>query len=141
MQTLANHARFVPAFHYFAVPVLLINSIVALVAAWRNPSLATGWGVVVAAALMTAAVFARTFALTAQDRLIRLEETLRMQRVLPASAHGDIAKLTRFQYVALRFASDEELPELVRRAAAGEFATPADIKKAVRNWRPDLLRV
>jgi hypothetical protein len=80
-------------------------------------------------------------ALTAQDRVIRLEETLRMQRVLPADMQGEISQLKRFDFVALRFASDAELPELVKRVRAGEFAKPLDIKKAIKNWREDHLRV
>jgi hypothetical protein len=79
-------------------------------------------------------------ALTVQDRLIRLEETLRLQRVLPAGMQADIAKLRRRQFVALRFASDEELPELVRRVVAGELADARSIKQAITKWRPDWFR-
>ncbi|MBK8247788.1 MAG: hypothetical protein IPK85_10380 [Gemmatimonadetes bacterium] len=140
-QSAASHARTLPIFHYFALPVLLINIAMAVNAVWRAPSLATGWGVLVAGALFVGALMGRVFALTAQDRVIRLEETLRMQRVLPAAQQADIAALTRYQFVALRFASDEELPDLVRRVRAGEFAKPIDIKKAIRSWRPDHLRV
>lgn len=140
-QSATSHARTIPVFHYFALPVLLINIVVAIVVAARAPSLMAGWGVIVAAALFVGVLFARVHALTAQDRVIRLEETLRMQRVLPADMLGEIAHLKRFDFVALRFASDAELPELVKRVRAGEFAKPLDIKKAIKNWREDHLRV
>ncbi|MBL8961720.1 MAG: hypothetical protein JNJ98_17805 [Gemmatimonadetes bacterium] len=140
-QSATSHARTIPVFHLFALPVLLINIGVAVAALWRTPTLASGWALLVAAALFIGVLMGRVQALTAQDRLIRLEETLRLQRVLPAGQQADIAALTRYQFVALRFASDEELPELVRRVRAGEFAKPIDIKKAIRNWRPDHLRV
>ncbi len=140
-QSAAAHARTVPAFHYFALPILMINIGVAITALWRTPSLTTGWGVLVAAALAIGVLYGRVHALTAQDRIIRLEETLRMQRVLPPEMHGEIAQLRRYDVVALRFASDAELPDLVRRVRAGEFAKPIDIKRAIREWRPDHLRV
>jgi hypothetical protein len=140
-QSAASHARTIPVFHLFALPVLIINIGVAVTAVWRTPSLTSGWALLVAAAMFIGVLMGRVQALTAQDRVIRLEETLRLQRVLPAAQHADIAALTRYQFVALRFASDEELPELVRRVRAGEFAKPVDIKKAIRNWRPDHLRV
>ena len=140
-QSFQHHTRNVPAFHFFALPVLIVNVGVAIWAAVHAPGLASAWQVVLAAALLVGALFGRVFALTAQDRLIRLEETLRMRQVLPAAQQGDIAKLTRYQFVALRFASDEELPDLVRRTVAGELPTLKAIKGAIRNWRPDHIRV
>lgn len=140
-QPAASHARTIPVFHYFALPVLMINVVAMVVALWRFPSLDNAWGVLVAAALAVGVLFGRVQALTAQDRVIRLEETLRMQRVLPPEQQSEIAKLSRSDFIALRFAPDEELPDLVRRTRAGEFAKPIDIKKAIRNWRPDHLRV
>ena len=140
-QSAASHTRWVPAFHFFVLPILLINALVAISTLIKAPSTGTAWGALVGLALFGAAFFSRIMPLSAQDRLIRLEETLRMQRVLPATQHGDIAKLTRFQFVALRFASDAELAELVGRTVKGEFAKPLDIKKAIRGWRPDELRV
>ncbi len=140
-QSAESHARNVPAFHYFALPVLVINLGVTLWFAIRQPSLMTAWGVVVAAALAAGVLYGRIHALTAQDRVIRLEETLRMQRVLPVGMHSEIEKLTRYDFVGLRFASDDELPDLVRRVRAGEFASLKELKRAIRNWRPDHLRV
>ncbi len=140
-QSATNHARTIPVFHYFALPVVFINIVVAIIMAVRSPSLLAAWGVFVAAALAVGVLFGRVHALSAQDRVIRLEETLRMQRVLPADMQGEISQLKRFDFVALRFASDAELPELVKRVRAGEFAKPLDIKKAIKNWREDHLRV
>jgi len=140
-QTYANHARFLPALHFFAVPVLAVNVVVALVPALRAPSLLSFWYVLVAIALCTAVFLSRIMALTAQDRVIRLEQKLRMLRVLPSDMHADIDQLTRQQFVALRFASDAELPDLVRRCRAGAFENGKAIKQAIRDWQPDLLRV
>lgn len=139
-QSYANHARYYPPFHFFALPVVLIHAVVQTVLLVRAPSGSQGWSAVVAWAIAFGIFSARAMALRAQDRVIRLEETLRMHRVLPADLQGAITKLSPSQFVALRFASDAELPELVRRTLAGEFAKPTEIKQAVRDWRPDYLR-
>ena len=76
-----------------------------------------------------------------QDRLIKLEMKLRLERVLPDDLRARADNLELGQLVALRFASDEELPDLVRRALDGDFATTTDIKKAITNWQGDDLRV
>lgn len=138
-QSFARHARYVPVFHFFAVPVLLINAIVWIVAAVRHPGLDSAWGAVVALAIAVAVVLLRVMTLTVQDRVIRGEETLRLARLMPARA-ADIARLTPGNLVALRFAFDAEVPGLVDRILAGEITTRKDIKAAVRTWRPDHLR-
>jgi hypothetical protein len=84
---------------------------------------------------------ARVMALTVQSRLIRLEERLRLQRLMPAEEHAAIAALRLGQLVGLRFAADEEAPDLARRCAAGELKSSGDVKKQVKNWRADHLRV
>lgn len=138
-QTHANHTRYMAPFHFFVLPVLLGNLIVQIVAAVRAPGLTTAWGAVVALALATAAVCLRVMALTVQDRVIRLEETLRLNRLLPNRA-ADVARLSRDQLVGLRFAADAEVAGLVDRILAGELVSRRDIKAAVRAWRPDYLR-
>ena len=138
-QSFETHARYVPAFHFFVLPVLLINVIVQIVAAVRAPGAASAWAVVVALALGMAAVLLRVMALTVQDRVIRLEETLRLTRLLPDRA-ADIARLSRDHLVALRFASDAEAPGLIARILAGEISSRKDIKAAVKAWRADHLR-
>jgi hypothetical protein len=140
-QTFQNHKRFLPLWHFFVTPVLLIN---VGFETWRlinGPNVRTGWNLVVALALFFGIFLSRLMPLTAQDRLIRLEERARMARLLPPDLRGRENDLTRGQYVALRFAPDDEIPELVRRVHAGELKTAGDIKRAITNWRADHLRV
>jgi hypothetical protein len=79
--------------------------------------------------------------LRAQDRVIRLEERGRLERVAPSDLRGRIGELTADQLIAIRFAPDDEVPELTRRALNGELKTQGDIKRAIKNWRADHLRV
>lgn len=139
-QSYANHRRFLPGFHFFASPVLIANVIVWLVLAMRAPSLMAFWYVVVSLALVATMFSARIMALTVQNRVIRLEQQLRMMRVLPPDMQADIGALALRQMIALRFASDAELPDLVRRCRAGTLDSPKAIKQAIRDWQPDFLR-
>jgi hypothetical protein len=140
-QTYENHTRWHAPFHFFVAPVLLTNFVVALVQLVRAPGLETGWWVVVSAALSVLAGITRMSPLKAQDRIIRLEESLRYYQVLPEDLAARAATLTPAQTVALRFAPDEELEGLVREVVEGRLTKPDDIKRAVRNWRADTLRV
>ena len=140
-QTYGTHRRFIPAYHFFALPVLFINIIVTAVRFARDPRLNTVWQVVVALALFTAILLLRFMAVRAQDRIIRLEERTRLERLVASDLRGRVADLTPSQLVALRFAPDDEVPELTRRALNGELKTQGDIKRAIRNWRADHLRV
>ena len=140
-QTLGTHRRWVPAWHFFALPVLLINVFVVAVNFIRDPRLINGWAVLVAIAFFLGILLSRTMPLRAQDRIIRLEERVRLDRVLPADLRGRIGDLTADQFIGLRFAPDEEVPDLTRRALGGELKTRADIKRAIRSWRPDHMRV
>src|SRR3954462_258220 len=119
-QTYANHRRFIPAYHFFAVPVLGINVIVTIVRVVRDPRLGTAWAVVVALALFLGILFLRFMPLKAQDRVIRLEERTRLERLLPSDLRGRVGELTPSQLVALRFAPDGEVPDLTRRTLNGE---------------------
>lgn len=139
-QNYDNHARFDPPYHFFVVPVALITTIAIIVRAVRAPSLWSLWLVVVAVAGSLAVFKIRLNALRVQDRLIRLEERLRMTAILPEATRSRIGELTDGQFVALRFASDEELPTLVKRVL-DEKLNRTDIKKAVTRWRPDYSRV
>jgi hypothetical protein len=140
VQNYKNHARFFPPFHFFVLPVFLINVIVAASLLYQTPSRLGVWQLLVAVALLLAALTARVMALAVQDRVIRLEMRLRMRELLPQDLQARIPEITREQYVALRFASDAELPGLLRRVFAGELKTKADIKKHITQWQPDYLR-
>ena len=140
VQTLKNHARLLPPFHLFVLPVLLLNLLNAFRHIYLSPSLSTLWAAVVAAALMMLAFLARTQALTVQDRLIRLEMRLRLGQVLPPELQPRIADLTPKQLVAMRFASDAELPELTRDVLDGRLASTKAIKERVKEWQADWLR-
>jgi hypothetical protein len=139
-QTLANHVRLDPPFHYFVLPILAITWIISVVFLVRHPSFIHFWIVVFNTAIVVAVIRSRQYALKVQDRVIRLEERLRLAVLLPVSLHPQIAKLTEGQFIALRFASDEEVPALVERTLSANLS-PADIKKAIKNWRPDYWRV
>jgi len=139
-QTYKNHARLFPLFHFFVEPVLLINFLNTLRHLYYRPARDTGWEVIVAAALVGLALAARQMALTVQDRVIRLEMRLRMQQVLSADLFARFDRLTRGQLVALRFASDAELAEIVQEVLDGKLQTTKAIKERVRQWTPDYLR-
>ena len=140
-QTFATHTRWIPMWHFFALPVLLINVFVVGYRFARAPQLVNGWAVLVAIALLIGIFLSRDMPLRAQDRIIRLEERTRMERLLPSDLRGRIGELTPSQLIAIRFAPDDEVPDLTRRALNGELKTQGDIKRAIRNWRADHLRV
>ena len=139
-QSYKNHIRFFPPFHFFVLPVFFINVIVSGWLLYRTPSRFGIWQLVMAVALFMAALTARVMALAVQDRVIRLEMRLRMRELLPPDLQARIASITREQCVALRFASDAELPVLVRKVLAGELKSQADIKREITHWQPDYLR-
>lgn len=140
-QTFANHTRWHPPFHFFVVPVMLINFIWSIVQFVMAPGWNSGWWIVVSLALLVLTFFVRLNPLKAQDRIIRLEETIRYQQVLSPAVRQQTSGLTAGQIVALRFAADDELEELVGAVAAGKLAKPKDIKQAIKNWRADTFRV
>jgi len=139
-QTYQNHARFFPLFHFFVAPVFLLNLLNALRHLYLQPNVSTGWAVVVAAGLVGLALAARLMALKVQDRVIRLEMRLRMQQALPADLSARGAELTPQQLVALRFASDAELAEIMREVLDGKLSSQKAIKQRIKNWNPDYLR-
>ncbi len=121
---------------------MLINFIIAIVQCVRAPSWATGWWIVVSLALLVLALLTRLNPLTAQDRIIRLEERLRYHQLLPEEVAREASTtLTRGQVIALRFAPDEELPALVRQVLDGKLTRPAEIKRAIQAWRADDFRI
>ena len=140
-QNYANHTRWHPLYHFFALPVMLINFVWAIVVFFQAPGANSAWWIVVSLALVMLASFVRTYALKVQDRLIRLEETLRYQRTLSPALAQQCTSLMAAQIVALRFAGDVELEGLAGATVAGKFAKPKDIKQAIKNWRADTMRV
>jgi len=140
-QNFANHARFVPVFHFFIAPVLLTNFIHSLVQLRDGIGFASVLSELVAAALLALAFIARLSALKVQDRVIRLEMQLRLARLLPADLHPRIGEFTVAQLVSLRFASDEELPALARQVLQEKLDDRKTIKRRVKNWQGDFLRV
>ena len=140
VQSFQKHARLLPGFHFFVLPVMLVNFINTVRHVISEQSLHNGWQVVFAAGLVMLAFVSRTQALTVQDRLIRLEMRLRLRGILPPDMQPSINGLTHRQMVALRFASDDEMTELVREVLAGKLATSKDIKSKIRSWQADWLR-
>ncbi len=139
-QDYKNHTRLFPLFHFFVAPILLINVLVEVRHVYYDASRHNLWTLVLAIGLVALALSARLMALTVQDRVIRMEMRQRLGGCLPAELHGRAGELTPRQLVALRFASDAELPDLVREVLAGKLATTKDIKLRVKNWQADWLR-
>jgi hypothetical protein len=139
-QSYKNHTRWFPPFHFFVMPVLLLNVLVAVREVFVDPNRSSGFALVVALALLMLALCARAMAITVQDRVIRLEMRLRLREYLPVDLQGRIDELTPRQLVALRFAGDAEMTDLVREVFAGSLATEKAIKMRIKNWKGDFLR-
>jgi hypothetical protein len=139
-QTFANHARFDPLFHFVMAPVFGIATIGAVVHFLWHPNRHSAGFFIVSVAALIAIFKIRLYALKVQDRVIRLEERLRLATLLPEPLRSRIPELTVSQLVALRFASDGEVANLAARALA-ENLSNKDIKKAIQTWRPDYWRV
>ncbi|HVF40598.1 MAG TPA: DUF6526 family protein [Gemmatimonadaceae bacterium] len=139
-QSYKSHRRYYPPLHFFVTPVLLIN--VAVVSMqWDNTRQGlSAWNIAVALALAALPFIARLMALKAQDRVIRLEERLRLASLAP-DIQPRLNDLRPGHLVALRFASDEEAPDLARRCLNGEFKSSGEVKRAIKSWRGDYLRV
>ena len=140
-QNFANHAKFFPPFHFFVLPVLIFNFGWSIYR-WKafGFSLDGFLAVVVALALLVGFLTTRVAALKVQDRVIRLEERLRYQRLLPADLQLRIGDFTVNQFISLRFASDAELPALARKVLDEKLDERKAIKQLVKNWKPDYLR-
>ncbi len=140
-QNYSNHVRNVPLYHFFALPMLIINFGWSIYR-WRLAGFSLDGleSVLTAAALFFGAYYARIFALNVQDRVIRLEERMRYERVLPEELRWRADELTVGQFICLRFASDEELPALMKKVLDEKLTGRKAIKQLIKNWRPDCLR-
>jgi hypothetical protein len=139
-QTLDNHAKFDPVFHFFLAPVLIVCFIWSIVFLFRGLTSLHVWLVVFSLTALILCFKTRVYSLKVQDRVIRLEERLRLSALLPEALKAKIPQLTERQLIALRFAADEEVPSLVEKILS-ENLDPKAIKKAINNWRPDYWRV
>src|SRR5229473_621637 len=140
-QTFANHTRWHPPFHFFILPVMLINFIWVIVLFVKSPGWTSGWWIVFSAALVVLTFLVRLNSLKVQDRLIRLEERLRYQQILSPALLQQTSALETGQIIALRFVSDRELEEMLTAVLAGKVTKPGEIKQAIKDWRADTFRV
>ncbi|HTV06386.1 MAG TPA: DUF6526 family protein [Acidobacteriaceae bacterium] len=139
-QNFANHVRIHPAFHLVLVPAFFVNIIIAMVAIVRSPDFFTAWNLVMSVALLLLLFLVRINPMRVQDRVIRLEERLRIVNLVPDAMRARISELSERQLIALRFASDKEIPALVHKTLT-EHLKPAEIKQAIAEWRSDTLRI
>jgi hypothetical protein len=142
-QNFKNHTRFDPLFHYFVLPMLLLNLVFAIYAtihAWPGFMHTHLWWIAMSVVFLGMAQLSRSSALRAQNRIIRLEEQLRLADLVDEDRLDLVDRVTMPQYIALRFASDAEVSDLAARAVA-EGMTPKQIKEAIVTWRPDHDRV
>ncbi|HET6180299.1 MAG TPA: DUF6526 family protein [Candidatus Sulfotelmatobacter sp.] len=146
-QSYANHTRWDPPFHFFILPIFIIGLLFTLIHFFAHIThgdfrdhFHAFMLILLATALLGAVVKSRLYALKVQDRVIRLEERLRLTQLLAEPLRSRIPEITEGQLCGLRFASDAEIPKLVERAL-NEKLSRGDIKKAIKNWRPDYWRV
>lgn len=136
-QSFSSHAKWRPAFHFVASPIALFALGYAANSFRDAISVASAAHLALAVTAVLALFLGRTQAMTVQDRVIRLEERMRLKEVLPAEMQDKILTFTTDQLIGMRFESDADLPDLARRVLAGEFPNQKAIKAAVKNWRPD----
>lgn len=139
-QTYANHRRFFPLFHFFALPIVVLNVVMVFGGLARHPSIGDVWPLIFAIGVAAGFLACRASILTVQDRLIGLEMRLRLAAVLPPELGARIPELRIRHLVGLRFAGDAELPQLVSRCLNGELRTADQVKREIREWRGDFVR-
>jgi hypothetical protein len=139
-QSLKNHARLDPAYHVLLLVVYVLNLVYAGFHLYRQPSLSSGWYLVLSLVVIVPLLKIRTYPLKVQDRVIRLEERLRLQTLAPQEWKTQLYRLNEDQLIALRFAGDDEVVALAKQALE-ENLSRKQIKERIRNWRADDLRV
>ncbi len=140
-QNFATHRRFVPLYHFFTLPVLLVNLVYWVIPVFSSFSFGSILAALVAVALFILAFLARVFAGSVQDRVIRLEERLRLERLLPDDLKRYTDEFSMRQLVGLRFASDEEVASLAKKVLDDKIEKEDDIKRQIKTWRPDFQRI
>ncbi len=140
LQNFKNHARFDPTFHFVLAPILTINLICSIVLLVQHFSLHAGWFVILSCTAFLLAFKVRVYALKVQDRVIRLEERLRLQALAQEAWHPQIYRLSEDQLIGLRFAADDEVVALAKQALE-ENLNRKQIKERIKNWRGDYWRV
>ena len=139
-QSLKNHARFDPPFHFLIAGVYALNLVYAGIHLHRQPSISSEWYLVLSILAIVPILKLRTYPLKVQDRVIRLEERLRLQALAPQEWHAQIYRLSEGQLIALRFAADDEVVELAKQALEHNL-TRKQIKERIKSWRPDDWRI
>ncbi len=139
-QNLSNHGRLDPLYHFFLFALYLLNLVYAGFHLHRQPSLSSGWYLVLSLSAIVPIFRLRTYPLKVQDRVIRLEERLRLQALAPQAWHAQIYRLSEDQLIALRFAADEEVVELAKQALEHNLSRK-EIKERIKSWRSDDWRV
>ena len=139
-QNLKNHGRLDPAYHFVLFFVLVVNLIVSIVVVVRHPCFYSAWFVVLSVAAFIALFRMRQYPLKVQDRVIRLEERLRLQALAPAEWHSQVYRLSEDQLIGLRFAADDEVVELAKQALEHNL-NRKQIKERIKDWRADNWRV
>jgi len=139
-QSLKNHARFDPLYHFLLFAIVLANLVYACFHLYRQPSLSSGWYLVLSVVVIAPLLRLRQYPLKVQDRIIRLEERLRLQALAPAEWHAQIYRLSEDQLIGLRFAADDEVVALAKQALE-EKLNRKQIKERIKGWRADNWRV
>lgn len=139
-QNYKNHARFFPLFHVGALLPLFLYFLWAAYRLRAGITADSVMNLLFAMAVLLLCLSARAMAMSVQDRVIRLEMQLRLQRTLPADLQPRLKELTADHLIGLRFASDAEMAELVREVLAGKLASRKEIKMKVKDWQGDYLR-
>jgi hypothetical protein len=139
-QDLKNHGRLDPPYHFILLAVLTANLFIVLCYTWSHLNIYSEWLSVLSIAVFIPAMKLRTYPLKVQDRVIRLEERLRLQALAPAEWHAQIYRLTEDQLIGLRFAADDEVVELAK-LALEQNLNRKQIKERIKNWRADNWRI
>jgi Family of unknown function (DUF6526) len=139
-QNLKNHGRLDPPYHMIFFAVLVINLVIAICYMVRHLNVYSMWLVILSIAVFIPFVRLRMYPLRVQDRVIRLEERLRLQALAPSEWHTQIYRLTEDQLIGLRFAADDEVVELAKQALEHNL-NRKQIKERIKEWRPDTFRV